>query len=135
MVLFNGELGTVAALWLYNNFCGWLNILNTFIPPCGAILITDYFLIHKRQYPAMAEKKFVPVSVPAVVAWAVGSLVALAGFNKFGLGDMVPFLMKGIPAINGMVVAAVVYLGLGAICPCTRKCKCQDGACEAGQQK
>ena len=39
--------------------------------------------------------------------------------------------MKGIPAINGMVVAALVYLGLSAVCPCTRKCKCADGACAA----
>ena len=114
LVLFNGLLGTLAALWLYNNFCGWLNILNTFIPPCGAILITDYFLVNKCAYPTMEEKKFSTVSAPAVVAWALGSLVALAGFNKFGLGDLVPFLMKGIPAINGMVVAAVVYVGLSA---------------------
>ena len=117
LVLFNGLLGTLAALWLYNNFCGWLNILNTFIPPCGAILITDFFLVNRRRYPSMAEKKFSVVSVPAVVAWALGSIVALAGFNKFGLGDMVPFLMKGIPAINGMVVAAVVYLVLGKAMP------------------
>ena len=114
MVLLNGIVGTLAGLWLYDNFCGWLNILNTFIPPCGAILITDYFLVNKCKYPTMAEKKFVPVSVPAVVAWAVGSIVALAGFNKFGLGDLVPVLMKGIPAINGMVVAAVIYVGLSA---------------------
>ena len=114
MVLLNGAVGTLAGLWLYDNFCGWLNILNTFIPPCGAILITDYFLVNKCKYPTMAEKKFVPVSVPAVVAWAVGSIVALAGFNKFGLGDLVPVLMKGIPAINGMVVAAVIYVGLSA---------------------
>ena len=114
MVLFNGIVGTLAGLWLYDNFCGWLNILNTFIPPCGAILITDYFIINKRQYPTMEEKKFVPVSIPAVIAWAVGSVVALAGFNKFGLGDAMPFLTKGIPAINGMVVAAVIYVALSA---------------------
>ena len=127
MVLLNGLVGTLAGLWLYDNFCGWLNILNTFIPPCGAILITDFFLVNKRKYPAMEDKRFVAVSPPAVVAWALGSVVALAGFNKFGLGDLAPFLMKGIPAINGMVVAALVYLGLSAVCPCTRKCR--DGAC------
>ncbi len=114
MVLFNGIVGTLAGLWLYDNFCGWLNILNTFIPPCGAILITDYFIINKCAYPTMQEKKFVPVSIPAVIAWAIGSIVALAGFNKFGLGDAMPFLMKGIPAINGMVVAAVLYVALSA---------------------
>ena len=38
-VLFNGLLGTLAALWLYNNFCGYLNILNVFLPPVGAVVI------------------------------------------------------------------------------------------------
>ena len=114
VVLFNGALGTVAALWLYNNFCGWLNILNTFIPPCGAILISDYFIINRCRYASISEKKFSVVSIPAVIAWALGSIVALAGFNTFGLGDMAPFLMKGIPAINGMVVAAAIYCALGA---------------------
>ncbi len=114
LVLFNGLFGTLAALWLYNHFCGWLNILNTFIPPCGAILITDYFIINKCAYPTMQEKKFALVSIPAVVAWAIGSVIALAGFNYFGLGDAMPFLKKGIPAINGMVVAAVIYIALSA---------------------
>ena len=116
MVLLNGLVGTIAALWLYDNFTGWLNILNTFIPPCGAVLVTDFFLVNKRAYPAMEEKRFVAVSAPAVAAWALGSVVALAGFNYFKLGDAIPFLMKGIPAINGMAVAAVVYLALSALC-------------------
>ena len=126
LVLFNGALGTVAALWLYNHFCGWLTILNTFIPPCGAILIADYFVRARRRYPEMKDKKFVCVSPPAVVAWALGSVVALAGFGYIEMGS---FFKMGIPAINGMVVAAVVYLALSAVCPCTRKCKCADGAC------
>ena len=125
LVLFNGALGTVAALWLYNHFCGWLTLLNTFIPPCGAILIADYFIRARRRYPEMKDMKFVCVSPPAVVAWALGSVVALAGFGYIEMGD---FFKMGIPAINGMVVAAVVYLALSAVCPCTRKCKC-DGAC------
>ena len=127
MVLLNGIVGTLAGLWLYDNFCGWLNILNTFIPPCGAILTTDYFIVNRCRYPEMAEKKFSAVSIPAVVAWALGSIVALAGFNKFGLGDMVPFLTKGIPAINGMVVAAVIYCG-AAVCTGKCACKCKCGA-------
>ena len=28
MVLVSGAVGTVAAIWLYNNFVGWLNFLN-----------------------------------------------------------------------------------------------------------
>ena len=126
MVLLNGLVGTLAGLWLYDNFCGWLNILNTFIPPCGAILITDFFLVNRRRYPAIEDKKFVPVSPAAVVAWALGSVVALGGFDYLVHAK---WLQHGIPAINGMVVAAVVYFALSAVCPCTKKCKCD--ACEA----
>ena len=114
MVLLNGLVGTLAGLWLYDNFCGWLNILNTFIPPCGAILITDFFLVNSRRYPAMEEKRFSVVSVPAVVAWALGSVVALGGFDYLVHAK---WLQHGIPAINGMVVAAVVYLVLGKAMP------------------
>ena len=108
-------------------------------PPCGAILIADYFVRARRRYEPIAERKFVRVSPPAVVAWALGSLVALFGLmnldpkmNLFGLpAGFVKAFDFGLPAINGMVVAAVVYLALSAVCPCTRKCKCADGACAA----
>ena len=119
LVLFNGALGTIAALWLYDNFTGWLNILNTFIPPCCAILITDFFIVNRRKYPALGEKKFSVVSLPAVAAWAIGSIVALAGFGYIDLN--LGFLKEGIPAINGMLVAAVVYLCMIPLCWFYRK--------------
>ncbi len=109
LVLFNGVVGTLAGLWLYDNFCGWLNILNTFIPPCGAIIIADFFLVNKCKYPVMKDKKFVPVSVAAVIAWVVGSIVALAGFKYINLGDVFTI---GIPAINGMLATVIVYVPL-----------------------
>jgi cytosine permease len=43
MVFVAGFIGTVAAIWLYWNFCDWLNILNCTLPPVGAILILHYF--------------------------------------------------------------------------------------------
>ncbi len=36
----NGLIGTACALWLYNNFVGWLAFLSTAIPPIGAMLFT-----------------------------------------------------------------------------------------------
>ena len=114
VVLFNGTLGTIAAVWLYNNFCGWLNILNTFIPPCGALLIADYFLCKRAHYVSLAEKKFIAFSWPAAISWAVGSFIALA------TNGTIPGLvcMKwGLPAINGMAVTIVLYLVLTAIVP------------------
>ena len=99
MVLVGGLIGTVAAVWLYWNFCDWLNVLNCTLPPIGAILILDYFL-NKKEYTENSPLK--------TVNWfAVCGVV---------LGAVVANLLKwGIPSINGMVVAAVVYL-IGKAC-------------------
>ena len=113
MVLFNGALGTIFAVWLYNNFCGWLSMLNTTLPPIGAVLMADYFIFKRKSY---LEKKEIPskvINIIAVIAWAAG--VATANFFKHGL-----------TAINGMVVAVVVYtilmkLTSGKCCCC--ECK------------
>ena len=93
LVLVCGTLGTIFAVTLYNNFCGYLNILNTFIPPVGAVLMADFFVI--RRY---IKSETVPGNgIPAVLAWACGTLVA-------------NFVECGFTAINGMVVAFVCYV-------------------------
>ena len=95
MVLVSGLIGTVAAVWLYWNFCDWLNVLNCTLPPVGIILILSYFC---------NRRKYLDDSMPQVNVnwWAVGGVV---------LGAVVANLLKwGIPSVNGMVVAAVCFL-------------------------
>ena len=95
MVLISGVIGTVAAVWLYWNFCDWLNVLNCTLPPVGIILILSYFC-NRQKY---LEDK---MTVVAVNWWAVAGVV---------LGAVVANLVKwGFPAINGMAVAAVCFL-------------------------
>ena len=94
MVLISGILGTLTAVWLYWNFCGWLNVLNCTLPPVGIILILSYFL-HRRSYLDGTKE------VPTVNVWAVAGVV---------LGALVANLLHwGIASINGMVVAALVF--------------------------
>ena len=101
MVLISGLIGTVAAVWLYWNFCGWLNVLNCTLPPVGIILILSYFLNRKAYL-----EDTVPVKT---VNW-----FAVAGVV---LGAVVANLVKwGFPAINGMAVAAICYLCGRAVC-------------------
>ena len=95
MVLVSGIIGTVAAVWLYNNFCGWLNVLNCTLPPVGIILVLGYFM-NKEDYAEGAEIKTV-VNWFAVAGVVLGAVVA----------NLVPI---GIPSINGMAVAAVCYV-------------------------
>ena len=93
MVIVSGIIGTIAAVWLYWNFCGWLNVLNCTLPPVGIILIISYF---------MDGKKFLSGSAVNVNWWAVAGVVA---------GAVVANLLHwGFPAINGMVVAALLYV-------------------------
>lgn len=43
----NGIIGTLCALWLYNNFVGWLTFLSAAIPPVGGVII--YFFAFFRH--------------------------------------------------------------------------------------
>ena len=94
MVLISGVIGTVAAIWLYWNFCGWLNILNCTLPPVGIILVLSYFLNWEAYKTTETTQQ---VNWFAVIGVVLGAVVA-------------NLIHWGIASINGMVIAAVCYL-------------------------
>ena len=94
MVLLSGIIGTVASVWLYYNFCGWLNILNCTLPPVGMILVLAYFM-NKEDFET-DQPKLKTIDWVAVAGVILGAIVA-------------NLLHWGIASINGMVVAAVCY--------------------------
>ena len=100
MVIISGLIGTVAAVWLYWNFCGWLNVLNCTLPPVGIVLIIDYFINRGSYLDGSKEEK--TVNWFAVAGVVLGAVVA----------NLVHW---GFPAINGMVVATLCYLA-GRLC-------------------
>ena len=95
MVLVAGIIGTISAVWLYWNFCGWLNVLNCTLPPIGAILIIRYFM-NRNDYKS-DNVKIDTVNWAAVIGVVLGAVVA-------------NLLHWGIASINGMVVAVICYL-------------------------
>ncbi len=95
MVLISGIIGTLLSVWLYYNFCGWLNILNCTLPPVGIILVLSYFM-NKKAYDTDTVR-IATVNWFAVAGVVLGALVA----------NVVTW---GIASINGMVVAAVCYV-------------------------
>ncbi|MBR3151227.1 MAG: cytosine permease [Erysipelotrichaceae bacterium] len=94
MVLISGIIGTLSAIWLYWNFVSWLNILNCTLPPVGIILVLGYFL-HPEEYDHIGTDKV--VDWPAVIGVIAGAAVA-------------NLLHWGVASINGMAVAAVIYI-------------------------
>lgn len=95
MVLVSGVIGTLLSVWLYYNFCDWLNILNCTLPPVGIILVLAYFS-NKEAYDNDTVE-IVKVDWFAVMGVVLGAIVA----------NVLPW---GIASINGMIVAAVCYL-------------------------
>jgi cytosine/uracil/thiamine/allantoin permease len=57
----------------------------------------------------LEDAKFQTVNFSAVLAWALGSFVALVGSDMIP-GLHVPILSAALPALTGMVVAVVIYL-------------------------
>lgn len=100
MVLIAGIIGTITAVWLYWNFCGWLNVLNCTLPPIGAILIVSYFL-NRNDYHS-DDVRIETVNWASVIGVVLGAVVA-------------NLLHWGIASINGMVVAVICYLAGNAI--------------------
>ena len=104
MVLFSGALGTVAAVWLYWNFCGYLSILNATLPPIGIILALGYFM-NRESYN---DSNYVPVCINygAVLGVIVGAVVGNLTSNG---------VLSGVPSINAMITASIIYLIGGRI--------------------
>jgi cytosine permease len=95
MTLLGGAIGTIASIWLYNNFIGWLAFLSATLPPIGTILILDYFL-NREKFKQEEDKKML-LNYFAVAGVVLGALIA-------------NFVDWGIAPVNAMVVAAVCYL-------------------------
>ena len=89
-VIISGLIGTVAAVWLYWNFCDWLNVLNCTLPPVGIILILHYFCNRGK------EVREPVVDWSAVIGVIAGAVVA----------NLVHW---GFASINGMAVAALCW--------------------------
>lgn len=95
MTLVSGVVGTVAAIWLYNNFVGWLNFLNATLPPVGIIVMLDYFL-HREDYRS-GGNPILTVHWGSIAGVLVGALA----------GNFIPV---GIASLNAMLAACVCYL-------------------------
>ncbi|PKF49922.1 cytosine permease [Enterovibrio nigricans] len=96
----NGIIGTLCALWLYNNFVGWLTFLSAAIPPIGGIIIAD-FIKHRERYKDFTNATFKTVNWAAIGGVAIG--VAAGHF------------LPGIVPINAVLGGAISYLILDTL--------------------
>lgn len=96
VVVFNGIVGTIAAMWLYNNFVGFLTVLGSTLPSIGAIILADYFILKRGKYEPFEKMTFKAVNWVAILAWVCG----------VGIAQFAP----GIPPINALLGTAIIYV-------------------------
>lgn len=93
--MLNGLIGTVCALWLYNNFVGWLTFLSLAIPPIGGVIIADFFSNRKR-YLNFNNAAFQTINWAGIIAVAIG-----VAAGKF---------LPGVVPVNAVLGGAISYL-------------------------
>lgn len=95
-----GVVGTLCALWLYNNFISWLTFLSAAIPPVGGVLIADY-VVNRKRYQNFANATFVTVNWVAITAVVIG----------IAAGHFLP----GVIPINAVLGGAFSYVLLNPL--------------------
>lgn len=101
-----GATVALALAWggIYNLLVPYLILLGTFIPPIGGVVMADYWLLHKGQFPSLEQPQ------PAF-NWA--------GIIAYVFAVAIAYFLPGIKPINGIVAAIVFYFILSKFIPAT----------------
>ncbi|MEV0276954.1 cytosine permease [Streptomyces sp. NPDC050610] len=105
-----GVVGTVlSAIGLMAHFTEFLSTLGVAIPPIGGIIVAEYWVVRRMRKPldATRDAETLPASAPT---WVPMSLVIWAA--AFCVGK---FVTAGIPALNSLLTAFVLYCVLGGL--------------------
>ncbi len=116
-VIITGIIGTlIAAVWggIYgmslDPFIKFGVMLGNFIPPVGAVLIADYYVIRKlvngREYKFGPGTRYAMVNVPGIIAVILGGLAGWAA-STHGLK-----LPTGCGTVDAIIVSFLLYLVL-----------------------
>ncbi|MBQ0827551.1 purine-cytosine permease family protein [Streptomyces tagetis] len=105
-----GILGSVlGAVGILDRFTDFLVLLSVVFPPIAGIMVAEYFLgrVWRPELDASRERGALPDTAPtwvpaALAVWACASLIG-------------HFVEWGLPSVNSVVVAMVLYLALARL--------------------
>jgi len=90
-------------LGILDRFVGFLTLLGVALPPVGGVIIVDYFILKRfrKELDISRAQNKLPDSVEninpiALVSWVCAFLVGY-------------FIQWGIPAVNSLFTAAILY--------------------------
>lgn len=108
MTIVLGVIGTaLAAAGILDHFTGFLDILGIAVPPIAGIMVAEYFLVRRWRTEMSGGEGGLPEASPA---WVPATIVVWIA--SFCIGQ---FVTWGIPALNSLVFAFVVYAVAGKL--------------------
>lgn len=109
VAVITGVLGTgLAMMGIMEYFTGFLIILSTVIPPVAGIIIADFYIVRRGLAVATNVAETAAFRPLAIIAWLAGIAIAMAG-SYLGW-----FHISGIPALDGILTSAAVFVGVAA---------------------
>lgn len=114
-----GIVGTVLSMiGIINYFVDFLTLLGVAIPPVAGIMVVDYYILKRdrKELDASREKMSLPAKVEkwnpiTILCWIVG----------FGIGFVTSQFDIGIPGVNSLVCAGLLYWIIMAIAAKVKK--------------
>lgn len=87
----------VGTLGIQKYFVNFLEMLGTFLPPIGAILTTDYYILNNKDDYIFSEDV-------RYKSWNILAIISMI------LGGVLSYLIKvGIPSINSLLISGLSY--------------------------
>ncbi|MCO1655120.1 purine-cytosine permease family protein [Pseudonocardia humida] len=105
-----GVVGSVlAAAGILDSFIGFLTVLGVAFPPIAGIMVAEYFVVKRwrGELEASRAQGRLPESAPT---WVPATLVIWVGAGLIGY-----FVSWGLPSINSLVAAFVLYVVAGKL--------------------
>lgn len=108
LLVLGGATFALVLAWggIYEMLVQYLILLGTFIPPIGGIIMADYWINRRGQFPALDEPQ-PAFNWAGIIAYVAASAIAYFT-NSIGWG---------IVPINGIVSALVIYVALTKLMP------------------
>lgn len=107
MVLGGATFALALALGgIYNNMIPYLILLGTVIPPVGGVIMADFWLRHRGQFPSL-DMALPAFNWAGVISYVVAATAAyISAQFEFGIAPL-----------NGIIIAVILYTILGRVIP------------------
>ena len=96
VLLVLSALATLTKPYQIGFLFSFLDLLGTVVPPLAGIILVDFYLLHKKNYPMLEETEFKGFNAMTWISWVISIVLA----------NVLPI---GLPSLTGLVLGGIIY--------------------------